>query len=295
MEFFVFLLSLVLFSKNKQTIYNNVITYLFLQTKRQNFHGKRWCGCGFKPASAIFLMRILVVADVHGDTEKLDAILKESEAMKPDVIVCPGDFTDMYQQNTVFSQADIGEMIVQKLLAHNKNVLCVPGNQDPYEMIAIFDEYGVNIHGRTRKVMSTIFAGWGGAQTPFNTLIEPTPEETKHVLGQFKQKLAGKDFVMVVHNPPKDTKLDLAGGDKHVGSDDIRKFVEEAEPRLLISAHIHESAAIDRLGDTAMFYPGPVFEGKYGIVDIHDDKCECRIFSLKSRTTNPKQQRKNAK
>ena len=163
-------------------------------------------------------MKIIVVADIHGDTAALDAVLSDAAKEKPDVVLCPGDFTDMHSTNTVFSQGDIGEMIVQKLLAFNKNLLCVPGNQDPYEMLAIFDEYGVNLHGRTKKLDNVIFAGWGGALTPFNTPFEPPPEETKAALGAIRHKLAGKDFIMLAHAPPKDTKLDLAGGEKHVGS-----------------------------------------------------------------------------
>lgn len=235
----------------------------------------------FKPACTIFTMKILVAADIHGDMEALDAVLADAAKEKPDMVLCPGDFTDMYSQNTAFSQADTGEMIVQKLLAFNKNLLCVPGNQDPYEMLAIFDEYGINLHGRTRKTLNTLFAGWGGALTPFNTLLEPTAEETKTAMTLFRQKLEGKDFVMLVHAPPKDTKLDVAGGQKHVGSDEIRQFVLEAKPRLLVSAHIHESGAIDRLGETTLFYPGPVFEGCYGIVELEKGSCRCRMLKVK--------------
>jgi Icc-related predicted phosphoesterase len=226
-------------------------------------------------------MKMLIIADIHGDTAALDKILGAAAGEKPDVVICPGDFTDMYNQNTVFSQADIAEMIVQKLLAFNRSLLCVPGNQDPYETLAVFDEYGVNIHGRIRKTHNTVFAGWGGAQTPFNTLLEPTPEETKHVMSVFKDKLSGKEFVLVVHNPPKDTKLDLAGGEKHVGSEEIRKLIDEARPALAISAHIHESGAVDRIGPSTLFYPGPAFEGKYGVATLEKGRCGCRMMSVK--------------
>ncbi len=226
-------------------------------------------------------MKMLVVADMHGNTEALDAVLADAAKERFDIVICPGDFTDMYAPNAVFSQADAGEMIVQKLLAFNKSLLCVPGNQDPYEMLGVFDEYGVNLHGRVRKMHNMVFAGWGGALTPFNTLLEPTPEETKAALSLLKQKLAGKEFVMVVHNPPKDTKLDLAASAKHVGSEEVRKFVDEARPRLLISAHIHESGAVDKIGESTLFYPGPVFEGRYGVVELGKDGCKCRTVKVK--------------
>ena len=33
-------------------------------------------------------------------------------------------------------------MVVQKLLIPNKPLLCVPGNQDPFEIVEMFNEYG---------------------------------------------------------------------------------------------------------------------------------------------------------
>lgn len=226
-------------------------------------------------------MKILVIADIHSDLEKLDVILDDAAKELPDVVICPGDVTDMYSPSTVFSQADVGEMAVQKLLAFNKNLLCVPGNQDPHDLLAVLDEYGVSLHGKTKKRCNTLFAGLGGAQTPFNTLFEPTPEETKAALNALRRKLEGKKFIMVVHQPPKDTKVDIAGNGKHVGSEEVRRFAEQAKPTLMISAHIHESAAIDKLGETTLFYPGPVFDGKYGIVELEKNKCACRMMSTK--------------
>ena len=46
----------------------------------------------------------------------------------------------------------------------------------------------------------------------------------------------------------------------------------------LVSAHIHESGAIDKLGSTTLFYPGPVFEGNYGIVDLSKNICACKTL-----------------
>ena len=37
----------------------------------------------------------------------------------------------------------------------------------------------------------------------------------------------------------------------------VKTFVVEKSPLLVISAHIHESMAIGRLGESVLFYPGP--------------------------------------
>jgi uncharacterized protein len=226
-------------------------------------------------------MKILVITDIHGQMDALERVLSAAAQEKPDMVLCPGDFTDMYSNNAVFSQLDLAEIVVQKLLAFNKNLLCVPGNQDPYDILNIFDEYGVNLHGRIKKRAEVFFAGWGGALTPFNTLFEPAPEETKAALAAIGRKLEGKEFVMLVHNPPKGTKLDLAGGEKHVGSEEVRLFIEESKPQLMVAAHIHESSAVDNLGPSTLFYPGPAMEGFYGVVELGKGFCKCVAKKVK--------------
>jgi len=88
--------------------------------------------------------------------------------------------------------------------------------------------------------------------------------------------------VLVAHNPPKNTKVDTTIMKKHVGSESIRKFIEKRQPILVISAHIHEARAVDKIGKSTLFYPGALFEGYYGIVEIKgkDVKCESRKIKI---------------
>jgi len=81
-------------------------------------------------------------------------------------------------------------------------------------------------------------------------------------------------FVLVVHDPPKGTNVDVAGG-KHVGSPVIRKFIEERKPALVLSAHIHEAPGLDEIGKSKVFYPGAAFEGWYGIATLLDSGVKC--------------------
>ena len=222
-------------------------------------------------------MKILVLADIHGEYQALDRVL-DAAGDDYDLLICPGDFTDMFNIPQHFTQLDIANLVVQKLLTLGKPLLCVPGNQDPYEILDIFDEHETNLHGKKTSVAGQTFVGWGGAATPFKTLIEPTEAETTSALNKLAPGL--KDFILVVHNPPRDTKLDLAGG-KHVGSQAIRDFILKHRPRLAISAHIHESPGEDTLNTTRLFYPGPAYEGNYGIVEITPDKVACERKTVK--------------
>ncbi|MBI2675400.1 MAG: metallophosphoesterase [Candidatus Aenigmarchaeota archaeon] len=223
-------------------------------------------------------MRILVIADVHGQYKKLRKLV--SKIKEPfDMVVTPGDITDMYSLPSEFTQLDIANLVVQCLLSMGKPLLAVPGNHDPYEILDIFEEYGVNLHAAARKMNGIMFMGYGGAATPFNTHFEPGEEEIKkHLFGLSSN--VKEDFILIVHNPPKGTKVDATADGKHVGSEVIRNFILEKKPLLAISAHIHEAAGTDRLGETTLFYPGVCHEGNYGIVEITGKEVKCEIKKI---------------
>jgi Icc-related predicted phosphoesterase len=76
---------------------------------------------------------------------------------------------------------------------------------------------------------------------------------------------APADAVLLCHTPPYRTAIDRAALDGkmvdhvpldvHVGSIALRRFVERAQPRLVLSGHVHESARLtgawrERLGET---------------------------------------------
>ena len=228
-------------------------------------------------------MKILIFADTHGEYEKAAEVLNQVKTEGIDLILCPGDFTDMFAVPEGFSQMDIADMILQKIMALKVPVLCVPGNHDPYEVLELFNEYNVNLHDKVKKVKGVFLIGWGGAPTPFNTIVEPSEEETAESLEKMFSRLKGEPFVLMVHNPPKDTKLDVTFSKRHVGSEAIRKFIEKRKPILAISAHIHEARGMDKLGSTALFYPGALFEGYYGVAEIGpkmEVKCETRRIKV---------------
>jgi Icc-related predicted phosphoesterase len=226
-------------------------------------------------------MKILVIADVHGYSEDISAFFSKMDPKEYDLLVCPGDFTDMFNQPPGFSQHNVADIILQKLVAFGIPLLCVPGNHDPYEIIEAFDEYGANLHNKKKTFGGERFIGWGGALTPFHTAFEPTEEETAAALGELGRG-EPPGAILVVHNPPLNTLLDKTATGEHVGSSAIREFIEEKKPKLVISAHIHESRGEDVVGESKIFYPGPFYTGAYGVVDVNgnDVKCEIKKISL---------------
>lgn len=225
-------------------------------------------------------MKILIIADIHGNFELASDILHNIKD-EYDLIIAPGDFTDIFNVPPGFTQANIADMVLQKLLAMGKPALCVPGNHDPYEILGVLEEYDVNLHHKVRKFRGKKFLGWGGAPTPFDTPFEPEEEETRDVLNELGKEVEKGGFILVTHNPAKNTKLDTIISGEHVGSHEIRKFIEEKQPILAISAHIHESSGEEKIGKTTLFYPGPLYDGYYGIVTVDKNGVKTQIKRAK--------------
>ncbi len=205
----------------------------------------------------------------------LDKVLSKVDLKSIDAVICNGDFTDMYYNPFEFDQLDTCELIVQKLLALKKPLLAVPGNHDPYETLDIFDDYNINLHGKFKVFGGLNFVGFGGAATPFNTIFEPTEEEIERGLNKNADKVVGG--VLVVHNPPKNTKCDKIESGEHVGSDSVRKIIEKSKPLFVVCGHIHEAGSIDKIGNSVIFNPGAVFEGSWGVVDINNKEVKCEL------------------
>ncbi|MBN2043219.1 MAG: metallophosphoesterase [Candidatus Aenigmarchaeota archaeon] len=223
-------------------------------------------------------MKILIIADIHGEIEILSKFIEKVRGQEFDLVICPGDFTDMFNIPEGYSQIDIAEIIIQKIMSLDKPVLCIPGNHDPYEIVELFEEYGLNVHAVSKKINEYNMVGFGGASTPFNTKFEPTEEEIWEKLENASAELKGK-FILVTHVPPEGTKLDRVEGGKHVGSRKVREFIEKHKPLIAISAHIHENSGEDKIGNTTVFYPGAIYERNYGIITIGKTiKCESKKF-----------------
>lgn len=206
-------------------------------------------------------MDILVLADIHNTLENVRAAL--SKTPHPDLILCPGNVTDMFTY-TDFSQVVVGEAIIQQLLSTHVPVVMVPGNHDPPELIQLFEEYGVNGHGRSHTLGNDCIGGFGGAQTPFNTLFEPSEQEVQKALSGLTNTT-----ILLTHNPPKNTSLDRLKSGQHVGSQAVRDHILTHRPRLVVTAHIHEAAGVEKLGKSVLFNPGPLADGWYGLVKMN--------------------------
>ena len=149
-----------------------------------------------------------------------------------------------------------------------KPVLVVLGNHDNPDARAL--------HGISITASGLVVGGVGGSLptgSPFPFQLEERDYES--IL-----RGLGHVDVLVVHQPPFDTKCDIAWGGGHAGSKAVRAYVDRERPRLVLTGHIHESPAIDHLGGTTILNPGPFFMGNYGEVELTQDVVRARIMDV---------------
>jgi Icc-related predicted phosphoesterase len=228
--------------------------------------------------SLVDKMEILIISDVHNDLENLMEYMDKIALFNFDVIVFPGDFSDVPPKG--FSSVDISRIIIEELKTFNKPILALPGNWDK-DVISILEKEGISIHGHGKIIDDVGFYGFGGARTPFGTSFEPSEEEIEIGLEKaFEEVKDAKIKVQVTHAPPARTKLDVVYTGAHVGSEAVRKAIEKFKPVLAVSAHIHEAKGIDEIEGTKLINAGRFPEGYCGLASIKNGKVEAKVVNL---------------
>jgi len=203
-------------------------------------------------------MKLMVIPDLHNQLKRLDQIGEAFNTV--DVVVLAGDLTNKAKVQDV-------EAILEKLATYSPQVLAVTGNWDSHEIDDYLDERGVGLHARHRVVDGIAFVGVGGS-LPWIGGLQYEEEEFAALL---KQAVADIDpalpLVLVSHQPPFGTLNSLTASNKDVGSQSIRAFIEEHQPLLCLTGHIHEGVGVDRIGKTQVVNPGM---DAYAHVEITD-------------------------
>lgn len=211
-------------------------------------------------------MKIMALTDIHSKLGFVDDVAGDLEAA--DVVLLSGDIT-------MFGRRDSAIEVLDAIRQYNKTVLAVMGNCDFPEVEEYLAEEGMCLHRNHKTLDGITFVGLGGSLAcPMPTLNEWTEEQVRDHLGVASQDLPTETSVVLVsHQPPSDTVVDLAGIGKHVGSSAVRSYIEARQPLVCFSGHIHEAQGIDAIGETKLINPGPFMEGRYGWAEISDGTC----------------------
>ncbi|NVM23232.1 MAG: metallophosphoesterase [Desulfobacterales bacterium] len=200
-------------------------------------------------------MRIIAFGDIHEQPENVEKINGLSDA---DCVIITGDLTN-------YGGAGKAKRIIETVFGHNPNLYAQHGNMDKSPVENYLDELGINLHSRGVIVQGVGFFGVGGSNyTPFSTPTEYGEEEIREFIQKGYEDIKHVNLkILVSHTPPYDTNLDIVGGGHHVGSHSVREFIEEYQPQVCLTGHIHEAVGKDRIGDTIILNPGMLPAGGY--------------------------------
>ncbi len=206
-------------------------------------------------------MKLLTLSDIHGHTKQIPLL---ANAVKDcDAIVLAGDITD-------FGGADQARSVLSALSAFGKPVLGVSGNCDSPQVDAILGKQGGSLIHNPVEMNGLVFVGFSyaasaGAVLP-NEPISRLPSQ--------------KPMVLVTHQPAWGTDVDLQASTRHKGSRSVRSFIEDYQPLVAVSGHIHEACGTDQIGSTLLVNPGPFRNGRYATIDISGDTAVARLYWL---------------
>ncbi len=216
-------------------------------------------------------MKLLLLADIHGQLDRLPVI--EPSMAVCDGIVIAGDITD-------FDGPERARFVLEKLSAYEKPIFAVPGNCDLPGVEQALQAHHASIHGSSLSLAGLHFVGVGGSlPCPGATPNEADENDFRKVLDRAVSSLKSTDnLVLVTHQPAWGTQLDMAGADRHTGSRAVREFIEQYQPILAISGHMHEAYGVDQLGKTTLVNPGPFRRGRYGVVEVENQQIQARLY-----------------
>lgn len=210
-------------------------------------------------------MKFLLLSDIHGAEASLDRL--DGEFKKCDAVLFAGDFAK-------FEHEETGLPVLEKLRAKHEVIYSVIGNCDEPSFLSDIEEKDISVEHSLVFHEGLVFAGSGGGSkftgtTPNERSDEDLLSDLDMVSTAFDPDGSGcNNLIVIMHNPPKDTKCDEVAPDVHVGSPLLRKFIEDKKPLAVLTGHIHEACAIDKIGSTVVINPGSLADGKYAVMEI---------------------------
>lgn len=214
-------------------------------------------------------MKLVALPDLHeGGIKYLPKM--QMALTTADLVLLPGDLTTLGDTKTI-------TRVIETLRGYNEHLLAVPGNWDTRPVSQYLSQQNLNIHGSSCVQDGIAFVGAGGS-LPYSgapksqTLYDNIQYEM--ILQEAMSGLSRRmPRILVSHQPPFENATDLQFSGAHSGSRAIRQFIEETQPLICFTGHIHEIQAIDQIENTYVINPGPLWlSHSYAYAEIEDNR-----------------------
>jgi Icc-related predicted phosphoesterase len=224
-------------------------------------------------------MRCLVVADLHYSLPQFDWLV--SAAPQFDLLIFAGDALDISSIVDFRAQIVVVKKYLAMLTAQTRVILC-SGNHDLDQRseegekisrwISEMRELGIACDGDNLMIGDTLFTvcpWWDG------------PLVKQRIVDQLGQAAARRpsQWIWAHHAPPANSPTSW-GGKRFFGDVELVQWIEQYQPSMVISGHVHQSPFItdgswyDRLGGTWVFNTGlqPGRPPTHIVLDIDERK-----------------------
>jgi Icc-related predicted phosphoesterase len=215
----------------------------------------------------------IAFGDVHESTGVLGSIPGLARASG---VIITGDLTNRGSRQAA-------DRVIDAVAAFNPRILALPGNMDTDAVQARLAERGMDFHLRVRELAPGVgLMGVGySTPTPFGTPGEVAEATLADWLDTTHALAAPYDTLIVaVHEPPHGSAVDRLGNGQNVGSPGVRAFIERVRPALVLTGHIHESRAVDRIGPTTVINPGMLAGGGFVRIEYRDGALSAELMSV---------------
>lgn len=208
-------------------------------------------------------MKIIALPDLHGNTRNIDAIGSQLEAA--DVVLLPGDIT-----NGRMDELDRVLDALRPFVPFEK-LWAIPGNMDTERIVSAMNEQKIGLHPKNKVIDDVTFIGMGGSLPFVGTYIYHEEDLAKYLTVATDGANLDLPTVLMCHQPPLNTINDVLRSGEHVGSRSVRVYIEEHQPLVCFTGHIHEGMGIDEIGSTKIINPGRLWiNNSYAYAEIED-------------------------
>ncbi len=177
-------------------------------------------------------MKILAIADTHGDSSLVKKVGELADKEKVDLILHAGDLT-------WFDREDKG--ILKPLTKNGREVLMIHGNHDSLGTIRNLTQVyptSIDLHKKGIEREGIGFFGSGTTDWGFKEDSEIVFKELAEGHKRIKHL---KKKIMVSHCPPVGSAIELLG---FPGSYGVRDAIKKFKPDVVICGHIHEGRGL---------------------------------------------------
>ena len=187
--------------------------------------------------------KILAASDIHGDTDATKKLAAKAKKENVDLVVLAGDLSGFVET----------EGILKPFIDNDQKVVFVPGNWDSSVTADVLTKmYGVKNVGKHYVKYGEV--GIFGIGSPDGQLDLNEKKAFNKLKKDFDKIKDLEKKIMVSHIHAAGTNPEFSG---IPGSTGVRKAIEEFQPDIFLSGHIHEAEGLkDQVGKTKIFSVG---------------------------------------